>query len=82
MGSLNHSREFARAYVGSMTKVMDLRIQRHMYAVDAVTRRKRIFAFMADKVMELHRTRGAVALMIISEGGELGATFGDYLLVT
>ena len=31
--------------------------------------------------MELHRTREAVALMIIMEGGELKAMFADYLLV-
>ena len=54
IGSLNHSREFIRAFVGSMATVMDLRIQRHLHAVDDVTGRKRIFAFMADKVTELH----------------------------
>ena len=38
IGSLNHSREFAMAFVGSMSVVMDLRIQRHhLHDVDAVT---------------------------------------------
>jgi hypothetical protein len=81
IGSLNHSREFIRV-VGSMTTVMDLRIQRHLHAVDAVTGRKRIFAFMADKVTGLHIPGDAVALMIMSDGGELQAVFIDYLLVT
>ena len=81
MGSLNRSREFMWAFVGSMTPVMDLRIQRHLHAVDALTRRKRIFAYMADKVTELNRTRDAVALMTMSEGGDL-AVFVDWLLVT
>jgi hypothetical protein len=82
IGSLNHSREFIKAFVGSMTSVMDLRIQRHLHAVDTITGRNRIFAFMADKVTELHITGDAVALMIMSEGGELQAVFIDYLLVT
>ena len=82
IGSLNHSRQFIRAFVESMTVVMDRRIERHLHAVDTVTGRKRIFAFMADKVTELHRTGDAVALMVMSEGGELQAVFCDYLLVT
>jgi hypothetical protein len=82
IGSLNHSRECVKAFVGSMTVVLDLRIQRHLHASDAVTGRKRIFSFMADKVMELHITGDAVALMSKSEGGELQAVFVDYLLVT
>ncbi len=65
-----------------MTAVMDLRIQRHLHAGDVFIGRKRIFALMADKVTELHRTRDAVALMVMSEGGELQAVFVDYLLVT
>jgi hypothetical protein len=44
-----------------MTVVMDRRIEKHLHAVDAITGRKRIFAFMADKVTELHRTADAVA---------------------
>ncbi len=55
IGSLNHSRQFIRAFVGSMTVVMDQRISRHLKEVDAVTGRKRLFAFMSDKVTELHR---------------------------
>ena len=82
IGSLNHSRGFTRAFLGSMIDVIDLRTQRHLHSVDAVTGRKRIFAFVADKVTELHRIVDAVALMIMSEGGELQAVFVDYLLVT
>jgi hypothetical protein len=74
-GSLNHSREFIRAFVKSMTSVMDLRIERHLYAIDAVTRRERIYAVIADKVTELHITWDAVAVMAMSEGGELQAVF-------
>ena len=65
-----------------MTVVMDRRIEKHLHLVYAITGRKRIFAFMADKVTELHRTRDAVALMVMSSGGELQAVFVDYLLVT
>jgi hypothetical protein len=74
IGPLNHSREFIPAFVENMTVVvMDRRIERRLHAVDAITCRKRIVAFMADKVTELHRIGDAVALMAISEGGELQA---------
>ena len=65
------------AFVEIMTTMMDLRIQRHLYVADKITGRKRIFAFNADKVTELHMTRDAVALMIMSEDGELQAVFVD-----
>ena len=77
IGSLNHSRQFIRAVVGSMPVVMDQRISRHLHEVDAVTSRKRVFAFMADKVTELHRTGDAVAMMVMSHFGELPAIFCD-----
>jgi hypothetical protein len=82
IGPLNHLRQFIRAFVGSMAIVMDKRIERHLHAVDAITGRKRIFAFMADKVTELHKTGDAAALMVMSEGGALQSIFCDYLLVT
>ncbi len=82
IGSLNHSRDFIKAFAESMTNVMDRMIEMHLHEVDAVTGRKRIFTFMADKVTELHRTGNAAALMVMSEGGELQAVFGDYLFVT
>ncbi len=66
----------------SMTVVMDRRIEKHLLAIDPITSRKRIFAFMADKFTELHRRGDTVALMAMSEGGELEAVFYDYLLVT
>ena len=73
--SMNHSREFIRAFVmASMTVVDDRRIERHLHVVDAVTGRKRILAFVAGKVTELH-TRDAFALMVMSKGGELQAVF-------
>jgi len=50
--------------------------------VDVITGRKRVFAFMADKVTELNRSGDAVALMMMSKKGELQAIFVDYLLVT
>ena len=81
IGPLNHLRQFIRAFVGSMAIVMDKRIERHLHAVDAITGRKRIFAFMADKVTELHITRDAVVMMVMSSVGELQAVFVDYLLV-
>ena len=52
-----------------------------MRAIDPVTGRKRVFAFMAVKVTELHRTGDAVAVMMMSEEGEVKAVFADYLLV-
>ena len=48
--SMKHSREFIMAFVEIMTVVMDRRIERYLYAVDAVIGRRRIFVFMADKV--------------------------------
>jgi hypothetical protein len=64
-----------------MTMVMDQRISRHWHKVDAVTGRKRLFAFMADKVTELHKTGDADAVMVMSEVRELQAIFCEYLLV-
>ena len=81
IGSLNQSRPFIIAFVGSMTMVMDRRISRHLHEVDAVTSRKRVLTSMADKVTELHRIRDAVAVMVMSEVGELHALFCDYHLV-
>ena len=65
-----------------MTSVMDRRIGDHVHAVDPITCRKRVFAFMVDKGTELRRVGDAVALTIMSEEGELKAVFADYLLVT
>ncbi len=79
---MNHSSEFIRCFVESMTVVMNKRVREHVRAIDPITGRKRVFAFMADKVTELHRTGDAVALMTISEEGELQVVFADYLLVT
>ncbi len=79
---MNHSREFIRGFVDSMADVMDMRVSEHLRAIDPVTGRKRIFAFMADKVTELHRTGDAVVVMVMSEEGELQDVFADYLLVT
>jgi len=61
--------------------MMDRMISDHVRSIDPITRRKRVFAFMADKVMELYRTGDAFALMIMSEHKELHAMFADYLLV-
>ena len=79
---MNHSREFIRGFVESMTHVMDRKINEYVRAVDPVIGRKRVFAFMADKVTEQHRTGDAVAVMIMTEEGELKVVFADYLLVT
>ena len=76
---MNHSREFIRGFVESMTHVMGKRIKEHVRAIDPINGRKRVFAFMADKVSEL---RWTVALMIMSEVGELQVVFANYLLVT
>jgi hypothetical protein len=82
IGSLNHSREFIRHFAESITAVMDWRISEHVRAIDPVTGWKRVFAIMADKVTELHRTGDAIALPIMTEEGELMVVFTDYLLVT
>ena len=73
--SFNHSRELITAFVVSMLGVMNHRIQMYLHAIDAIAGGKRIFAFMEDKVTEHHITGDAVALMIMSEGGELQAVF-------
>jgi len=78
IGSMHHSREFFRGFVESRTVVMDKRVREHVRAIDPIKGRMRVFAFMADKVTELHRTGDAVALMIMSEEGELHAVFADY----
>ncbi len=61
---MNHSREFIRGFVESITIVMNMMISEHVHAMDPV---KRVFAFMADMVTELHRTGDAVALLILTE---------------
>ena len=61
--SLNNSKESIKAFVESMTVVMDRKIERRLHAVDAVTGQKRIFLFMADTFTEPHKTGDAVALM-------------------
>jgi len=81
IGTMNHSREFCRHFVETMQVVVDSRIGDHVRSIDPVTHRKRVFAFVADKVTELHRTGNAIALMIMSEEGELQAVFADYLIV-
>jgi hypothetical protein len=81
IGSMNHSSRFIRGFVHSMINLMDKLISEHFDAIDPVTCRKRIFAFMADKVTELHRIGDAIALMLMPEKGELHAIFIDYLLV-
>jgi len=42
----------------------------HLHEVDVITERKRVVAFMVDKVMELHRAGDAVAWMVMSKKGE------------
>ena len=48
--SLTHSREFMRKFVGSMSATMDKRIGSHVKGTYPVTRRKRVIAFMVDKI--------------------------------
>ncbi len=48
----------------SMTTVMDRKIGAHLKAIDPIIGRKRVFAFMADKVTELHMTGDAVAFLV------------------
>ena len=57
IGSLNHSREFCRGVVESMSNVINMRIRDYIHEIDPVTNRMRLFSFMADKVTKLHRTR-------------------------
>ena len=51
--TINHSQEFMRMFVKNMTTVMDRKIGAHLKAIDPITRRKRVFSFMADKVTKL-----------------------------
>ena len=82
IGSMNHSVRFIKGFVDNMAAVMDRRIRDHMHVVDVVTCRKRLFAFVADKVTELHRTGDDVDMVIMTEEGELKPIFLEYLLVT
>ena len=56
IGSMNHSINCIRTFVESMTTVMDRKIGVYMSAIDPITSRKRVFAFMSDKDTELYRT--------------------------
>jgi hypothetical protein len=69
IGFMNHSVRFIKGFVDSMTVVMDMRIRDHMHVVDVVIGRKRLFAFAADKVTQLHRTRDAIGMVIMTEDG-------------
>jgi hypothetical protein len=82
IGSMNHSKEFIRGFMESMATVMDRRMKDHVRVIDPITGRKRVFAFMADKVTELHWTGDAVVVMIMSAEGGLQDVFADYLLAT
>jgi hypothetical protein len=82
IGSVNHSKELIRGFVESMTTTSDRMIRDHMCAMNPITGRKRVFAFMADKVTKLHKTEDAGAVMIMTQEGKLQAVFADYLLVT
>jgi len=64
-----------RKFVESMATVMDRKIGNHLKAIDPITGRKRLFSFMADKVIELHKTWDVVALLIMSEKGVLHYVF-------
>ena len=64
-----------------MSVVMGKRIRDHAHTIDHVTGRKRLFAFAADKVTELHMTGDFVSMSIMTEG-EIKHVFVDYLLVT
>jgi hypothetical protein len=67
--SMNHSVRFIKGFVDSMAAVMGMRIRDHMHVVDFVTCRKRVFAFAADKVTELHRIGEAIGMVIMTEEG-------------
>ena len=43
---------------------------------------KRVFAFAADKVIELLRAGDARGMLIITEAGDIKPLFVDYLLLT
>ncbi len=77
IGTLNHSRELICGFVESMTVVMGRKISEYVRAIDPLTCWKQVFAFMANKVTELHQTEDAVALMIMTEEVELKALFAD-----
>ncbi len=61
---------------------MERKIREHLHAVYNFTGRKRLFAFAADKVNELHNTGNAIGMLIITEEGEAKHIFIHYLLVT
>jgi len=69
IGSMNHSVKFIEGFVNIMEVVMDGRIRDHIRAIDEVTCRKRLFAFAADRALELHRTGDVVGMLIMTEEG-------------
>ncbi len=54
-----------------MRAAVDRIINDPLHEVDVITGRKRVFAFMADEVTDLHRSGDAVALMVITKMREL-----------
>jgi hypothetical protein len=81
IGSMNHSAKFIEGFVDNMAVVMDKRIRDHIHGIDHATCRKRLFAFAADKFIELQKTVDAIGMLIMMEG-ELKSLFIDYLLIT
>jgi hypothetical protein len=60
---MNPSVKFIERIVDSMAIVMDKRISDRVHTIYNVTCRKRLFAFAADKVTELHRTGDALGML-------------------
>ena len=54
IGSSNRSMEFIRMFVKIMQGSVDRRINDHLHEVDVITRRMGVFAFMDNKVTDLH----------------------------
>jgi hypothetical protein len=79
---MNHFVRFIKGFVDIMKFGMDKRIRDYIHDVDIVKGRKRLFAFAADKVTELHMTGDAIGMLIMPEEGEFKPIFLDFLLVT
>jgi len=74
--------KFIERFVNTVTAVMERKFREHLNAVNHVTCRRRLFAFAADMVTQLHMTGDAIGMFVITEEGELKALFVVYVLVT
>ena len=62
--------------------MIDRKIGSRQKAINPITRRKRVFLFMANKVTVLYRTGDDVALLAMTKEGVVQYIFTGYMLDT